>query len=372
MASIGAGLLDYGKQEYGLTGIKRPPNYGDIIGTQAAYLPQLYAMKKAETSQEKSFKLQEESLAKEIQLARDRMAQIESLGGQELASNEALSRERMELDRALSGYETSMNTLLANQRLEQEKKQAQMANLIGMGQVGVTGALGYSALKGAGVIGGGTAGLTGATGVAATEAATTGGVGLGIYEGAGPGAAGTTGVSIMPSLGAAGSAAGAGYGVGSLTSSLTGETGTKGGLMGAFTGGTTGFAVSGGNPIGAAIGAVTGFLGGSGKCCFIFIASHGFLHPIVREYRDKKMNTRNRRGYYWLADRLVPLMEKSKIATWIVKWAMVKPMTCYGKHYYNLGQIGALYAPITALWRGIFNLLGHRPPYQRQGTEEVV
>ena len=367
MASIGAGLLDYGKQEYGLTGIKRPPNYGDIIGTQAAYLPQLYAMKKADVSQEKSFKLQEESLAKEIQLARDRMAQIESLGGQELASNEALSRERMELDRALSGYETSMNTLLANQRLEQEKKQSMAANIIGLGQTGATGLL---AAKSLGWIGGGTTGLPGATGVAATQAATTGGVGLGAVEGAGPGAVGATGgaAGVSTYLGPAG----AGFGAGSATSALTGETGTKGGLMGAFTGGTTGFAVSGGNPIGAAIGAVTGFLGGSGKCCFIFIASHGFLHPIVRKYRDKKMNTRNRRGYYWLADKLVPLMEKNKIAAWMVKWLMVKPMTCYGKYYYNLGRMGALYAPITAIWRGIFNLLGHRPPYQRQGTEEVV
>jgi len=397
MVQIGAGIYT-GGQEYGLTGIKRPPNYGDIIGTQASYLPQLYAAKKAETAQDKAFKLQEESLTKEIQLARDRMAQIESLGGQELASNEALSRERMELDRALSGYETSMNSLLANQRLEQEKKQAQMANLIGMGQTAVTGALGYSALKEAGVFGGG-----GAAGVSLGGAGA-GFAGGGTLAGAIPVAGtlagdtalastapalggGTTGFTVGETMGSSAratvgfgsylGAAGAGYGVGSMTSKALGG-GPKGTFGGALSGAAAGalygtYIMPGiGTGIGAAIGAITGAFGGSGKCCFIFIASHGYLHPIVREYRDMKMTTRNRRGYYWLADRLVPLMEKSKIATWAVKWLMVKPMTCYGKYYYNLGRYGALYAPITALWRGIFNALGRRPPYQRRGTQEVV
>jgi len=370
MAQIGAGIYDTGKQEYGLTGIKRTPNYGDIIGTQASYLPQLYAAKKAETAQDKAFKLQEESLAKDIQLAKDRMAQIERLGGQELSSNEALAREKMELDRSLSSYETSMNELLANQRLEQEKKQAQTANIIGLGQTAATAGLGYTALKGTGVFGG--AGLaTGAgPGVASTgiEAALGGAGEMGA----------TTGIAAPTAgIGAYAGGAGIGYGVGSLTGSALGG-GTKGAAGGALTGAGAGalygtYVFPGiGTGIGAAIGAITGAIGGSGKCCFIFIASHGHLHPIVRKYRDEKMTKRNRRGYYWLADRLVPLMEKSKIATWIVKWLMVKPMTCYGKYYYNLGRSGALYAPITALWRGVFNLLGHRSLYQRHGTEEVV
>lgn len=375
MAQIGAGLYT-GGQEYGLTGIKRPPNYGDIVGTQATYLPQLYAAKRADTAQEKAFKLQEESLTKEIQLARDRMAQIESLGAKELASNESLAKEKMELDRALSSYETSMNELLSNQRLEQEKKQAQTANIIGLGQTGATAALGYSALKGAGVFGGAGAGEAGAMS------------GIGAYGGF-QGTAGASFASDAAAMGApsAGTTAGlggylggagVGFGAGSIVGGALGG-GTKGAVGGGVAGGITGGALAGtsimpgvGTAVGAVIGAITGAIGGSGKCCFIFIASHGYLHPIVRRYRDEKMNTRNRRGYYWLADRLVPLMEKSKITAWAVKWGMVKPMTCYGKYYYSVGRIGALYAPITAIWKGVFNLLGRRPPYSRQGTGEIV
>lgn len=138
---------------------------------------------------------------------------------------------------------------------------------------------------------------------------------------------------------------------------------------GAAAGAYVGFQVGG--PPGAAIGAIIGYIG-SKKCCFIFIASHGYLHPIVRKYRDEHMTDRNRRGYYWLADKLVPLMEKSKIATLMVKWLMVRPMTAYGKYYYNLGRLGALFAPITKFWLIVFDLLGHRPPYTREGTNETV
>lgn len=111
---------------------------------------------------------------------------------------------------------------------------------------------------------------------------------------------------------------------------------------------------------------------GAIACCFIFVASHGYLHPIVRKYRDNHMNTRNRRGYYWMADRLVPWMEKSKLASWLVEWLMVRPMTCYGRYYYNLGKIGAVFTPVAKFWLIIFTILGMRPPYRRRGTNIVV
>ena len=107
-------------------------------------------------------------------------------------------------------------------------------------------------------------------------------------------------------------------------------------------------------------------------CCFIFIAGHGFLHPIVRRYRELKMNRRNRRGYYWLSDRLVPWMKKSKTVKALVDFGMVKPMTSYGKHYFGLNKIGAIFTPITAFWLLVYSMLGHRPPYRRKGTMEVV
>jgi hypothetical protein len=108
------------------------------------------------------------------------------------------------------------------------------------------------------------------------------------------------------------------------------------------------------------------------KCCFIFVASHGFLHPIVRRYRDEHMTVRNRRGYYWFADRLVPLMTRYKVVSSAVKWLMVEPMTSYGRYHYGIGKMGALFAPLTQAWLTIFTVLGMRKPYKRRGTEEVV
>jgi len=110
----------------------------------------------------------------------------------------------------------------------------------------------------------------------------------------------------------------------------------------------------------------------SGGCCFIFIASHGYLHPIVRRYRDMKMTVRNRRGYYWLSDRLVPLMKRSCFVKTLVDVLMVKPMTIYGKYYFGLNKYGFVFGSITSFWLRVFSLLGFQKPYKRRGTEEVV
>lgn len=108
-------------------------------------------------------------------------------------------------------------------------------------------------------------------------------------------------------------------------------------------------------------------------CCFIFIAAHGgILHPVVRWYRDKYMTVRNRRGYYWLADRLVPQMKKRKWLMRLVQIFMVNPMTSYGKYRCGYNKIGAIFAPVSAAWQGIFTLLGCRKSYRRRGSQEVV
>lgn len=111
----------------------------------------------------------------------------------------------------------------------------------------------------------------------------------------------------------------------------------------------------------------------SSACCFIFIEAHGgVLHPIVRRYRDEHMTVRNRRGYCWLADRLVPLMQRSKSVHKLVEWCMVDPMTSYGKWFYGEGHVGVVFAPVVKVWLKVFDLLGHRKPYTRRGTHEVV
>ncbi len=106
-------------------------------------------------------------------------------------------------------------------------------------------------------------------------------------------------------------------------------------------------------------------------CCFIFIeANGGTLHPIVRRYRDEHMTSRNRRGYYRLAERLVPLMRRSGLVRTAVEWGMVNPMTSYGKWFYGEGKIGVIFWPITKLWLKAFDLLGFGVFIRRNG--EVI
>lgn len=150
------------------------------------------------------------------------------------------------------------------------------------------------------------------------------------------------------------------YGMAQLSpqSSMAGLTGA-GGVMSPVLG-------SQANKQGAAMSAIGNI------CCFIFIAGHGYLHPIVRKYRDLKMNRQNRRGYYWLSDRLVPWMSNIKYIKTLVNLLMVKPMTSYGKYYFGINRIGVIFIPITAFWLLTYSMLGHRPPYRRKGTMEVV
>ncbi len=112
----------------------------------------------------------------------------------------------------------------------------------------------------------------------------------------------------------------------------------------------------------------------SNVCCFIFIAeSEGRgLHPVVRWSRDEHMTVRMRRGYYRLADRIVPLMQRSKAWMFAVRWGMVKPMTEYGKWRYKYNHWGWLFWPVNAFWFGVYRGLGFGGEYARKGTMEVV
>lgn len=105
-------------------------------------------------------------------------------------------------------------------------------------------------------------------------------------------------------------------------------------------------------------------------CCFIFIEAYNGLLPIVRQYRDEHLTERNRRGYYRIADKIVPLMQKSKILKQIVKTLMTDPMVSYGKYFYGAGKIGIIFKPVTKLWLGVFHILGFGK-YIRKNGEEV-
>ena len=98
-----------------------------------------------------------------------------------------------------------------------------------------------------------------------------------------------------------------------------------GGIVGGVASWYTGGALA---PLGAAIG------GAIGKTCIIISActskdSYGV--EVAREFRDKYMGTYNLGGYYALAHRIVPLIDKSQFIKLIFKRLLVHRLIDYGE-----------------------------------------
>lgn len=111
-----------------------------------------------------------------------------------------------------------------------------------------------------------------------------------------------------------------------------------------------------------------------GLCCFIFLEARygdGTMDYVVRRFRDENMTDRNRRGYYKLAEVLVPLMRKYKICKFLVRTLMTDPMVYYGKYYYGENKLGWIAKPITSFWLRLFNYLGGNHPFVRENGEIV-
>lgn len=114
--------------------------------------------------------------------------------------------------------------------------------------------------------------------------------------------------------------------------------------------------------------------GGGGGCCFIFLEArygNGVMDKVVRRYRDEHMTPRNRRGYYKLAQVLVPIMRKSKLAKLAVRLFMTDPMVSYGKYFYEGRKLGKLATPIAKFWLRVFDWLGQDHVFVRE-TGEIV
>jgi hypothetical protein len=112
--------------------------------------------------------------------------------------------------------------------------------------------------------------------------------------------------------------------------------------------------------------------GGMQICCFIFMEAYdGQLLNVVRKYRDEHVTVRSRRGYYRMADVIIPLMRKSVIFKKVVKFFMTDPMVSYGEWYYGENRWGVVYAPITKFWLKVFDMLGGDKPYTRKNGEVI-
>ena len=115
-------------------------------------------------------------------------------------------------------------------------------------------------------------------------------------------------------------------------------------------------------------------VGGTGPCCFIMLEARygdGTMDKVVRRYRDEYMTDRNRRGYYKLAEVLVPLMRKSKAVKWIVTKTFADPLVSYGKYHYGQNKYGVLYSPVKSFWMKIFDTLGGKTEFIRENGEVV-
>ena len=114
--------------------------------------------------------------------------------------------------------------------------------------------------------------------------------------------------------------------------------------------------------------------GGGGGCCFILLEARygdGTMDAVVRRYRDEYMTDRNRRGYYKLAEVLVPLMRKSKTVKWLVTKTMADPLVSYGKYYYGENKHGVIFKPVKSFWMKVFDVLGGNTEFIRENGEVV-
>ncbi len=112
----------------------------------------------------------------------------------------------------------------------------------------------------------------------------------------------------------------------------------------------------------------------SGSCCFIMLEARygdGTMDEVVRRYRDEYMTDRNRRGYYKLAEVLVPLMRKSKIIKWVVTKTFADPLVSYGKYYYGENKHGVVFSPVKNFWMKVFDVVGGDTEFVRENGEVV-
>ena len=109
----------------------------------------------------------------------------------------------------------------------------------------------------------------------------------------------------------------------------------------------------------------TGWNAGINLCCMVFMESiDGPLPWVVRRARDLFGTSQMRRGYIRLGRILIPLMRRSTIARFFVRYAMVRPLTLHGLWLFNAPVSkatrisGALLTPVRHFWFKIWNILG--------------
>jgi len=96
------------------------------------------------------------------------------------------------------------------------------------------------------------------------------------------------------------------------------------------------------------------------QCCFIFLEGEGQITKEVREFRDRHFPADSpvRKGYRTLAKLLVPLMRKSRVVKWLVRWGMTKPISVAVEYHNGKNHYGFLAYPIALFWEYIWRGIG--------------
>ena len=117
-----------------------------------------------------------------------------------------------------------------------------------------------------------------------------------------------------------------------------------------------------------------GSKGCGGGCCFIMLEARygtGVMDAVVRRYRDENITDHNKRGYYKLAEVLVPLMREYRWVKGLVILTFASPLVHYAKWHYGENKWGWVFAPIKNLWMKVFNVLGTDTEFIRENGEVV-
>ena len=120
--------------------------------------------------------------------------------------------------------------------------------------------------------------------------------------------------------------------------------------------------------------------------CAIFLEGRhgdGTMDWVVRKYRDEVMSVKNARGYYKMAEVLVPFMRRSKLFKLIVMLLLIEPLFSYGRWYYRKeirsrnekvgirGRLGWIFAPVKTAWLKAWEFLGGDHPFIRWNGETI-
>lgn len=120
--------------------------------------------------------------------------------------------------------------------------------------------------------------------------------------------------------------------------------------------------------------------------CAIFLEGRhgdGTMDWVVRKYRDEVMSVKNARGYYKMAEILVPFMRKSKLFKLMVLLLLIEPLFSYGRWYYRKeivdrkekvgirGRLGWIFAPVKTAWLKSWEFLGGDHPFIRWNGETI-